>query len=141
MGVTLAPVAIPATAVAAASVPHDGFGHRPARFRATTSRLVSHALATAGSERELGSVPVCLVGRPGASLGEMNAVAQHVLARPLAAVTLSDDAGAMAGRSAVVAVMSVGEVRRGIAASRVEHAMFLPAPRPSERSTVEAATT
>lgn len=141
MGVTRALVASSGADVAAAPVPRDGFGRRPTRSRATTSRLVSHVLATGGSERRLGGVPVCLVGRPGASLREMSAVAQDVLARPPTAVTLSDDAGAMAGRSGVVAVMTIGELRRGIAASQVEHAMFLPAPRPSERGTVKAATT
>src|SRR5687767_13128073 len=98
MGVTLASVATPGAGVAAAPLPREGSGRRPTRSRATTSRLVSHALATGASERQLNGVPVCLVARPGVSLREMSAVAEEVLARPLAAITLSDDAGAMAGR-------------------------------------------
>jgi hypothetical protein len=91
--------------------------------RATKSRLVGHALATSGGERQLW-LPVCIVARPDVAATVAAGFVQEILERPVTTVTVPQDGSAFGGRTAVVETMSVRQLRRFLTADWVEHAMF-----------------
>jgi hypothetical protein len=102
--------------------PERGLG-AAARRRATASRLIEHALATSRRDRELG-LPVRMIARASVPIAETRSVVEDLLARPVTTVTLPEDATAFGGRTAVVATMTTGQLRRILTAPGIEHVMF-----------------
>jgi hypothetical protein len=100
-----------------------GKGRSAERTYATTSRLLGHVLATSGNDREL-TIPVVVVARGGFSSAEVGRLGGEVVGGRPRTTTVSPGQGAPPGRIALSVCLTVGALRRLLAAPWVEHAMF-----------------